>query len=130
VADQDHTPLSGDERRADAVAGLRALADFLEETPAASQHIGSDRIMVFDYQGTREAFLAQAEAIGGPFEREQDPSYFKLVRRFGPFAYQLYTDARALGQSRPVNVKVNAWTLDDDVQARLDALAPSLERAA
>jgi hypothetical protein len=114
MSDQDDT-------RAQTIRGLRELADFLERTPDAEVDAAAD-VTILDYATTCDEFLAKAEKIGGPWEQVMDGGYFKLVRRFGPVKYQLYTNEVHVGEARQVVRPVTEWTPDPEVPARLDAL--------
>lgn len=112
------------EQRTETAAGLRALADFIESHDTTAPG-GTAGPIIYDYQSSKDAFLAQAEALGGPWEQKNDGQYFTLNRAFGPIRYQLYTTLDVVGRGREITKPVTEWTLDDDVLAALAGEEPS-----
>lgn len=95
------TPATG--QRLEVIAGLRALADFLEETPAAPTptwlgatcyHYGERRELDLDQ------FVEEARAIGGQVCIEDDAVV--ALRAFGPVTYKAKAPANAILEKRPV----------------------------
>jgi hypothetical protein len=107
--------------RAAFITGLRDAADFLEQNPVARAETGGDVCCLLHYAVTGDELLKIAELIGGPFEQETDNGFFKLIRRFGPVEYQLYTDIREVA-SMPSWVMQGPWRLDAEVMDRLERL--------
>jgi hypothetical protein len=85
--------------RAAFINGLRDAADFLEQNPVARAETGGGVCCLLHYAVTGDELLKIAELIGGPFEQETDNGFFKLIRRFGPVEYQLYTPIGAISRA-------------------------------
>lgn len=110
-----------EDKRAALIAGIRGLADWLEAHPTADY---PESIRVLDYQMTREALLARARELGGPWRADEEPegrddTYFTLRQSIGPVEYQLYT-ARG-NVCRPEVRPVEVMVADPEVLALTEA---------
>lgn len=112
-------------QRAEKIAGLRQLADFLEQHPEAES---LDDLRIFDYCLTRDALVRKARVLGGRWEKKPGEHYFELHRQIGPVDYQLYTLRGQACEARVVGtVPVTEERFVDPgraavLQAELDAL--------
>lgn len=70
------------------IAGLRALADFLEHNPDLAEHVGNDRFLVaVSHEPDPKALMAQfaraAKAAGIPVAKSYDETWGNVELHFG-----------------------------------------------
>lgn len=90
--------------RADFIAGLRELADYIEAEPDAPTPDWTTTRAWFRTYGPdakdRDAFLAAARLVGG--EVEVKHGNVEVIRAFGPVEYVLQMEAKAVCVEREV----------------------------
>ena len=69
------------------IDGLRAFADFLEQTPDAPTPYGSGQYDAFAY--TKEQLNEFRVAVGGKLDKKATGDYFFLQKTFGPINYDI-----------------------------------------
>ena len=89
------------------IAGLRELADHLEQEPELALHLatyGPDRFLV--YTDDADRFRTLASALGGDREKNATDSYMTVTRRFGPgIEVLVYTDRSTVCARRVVGTE-------------------------
>ncbi len=125
---------SPEQRRAEAIAGLRAFADWLEQHPETegSPLIGEGLRMV-EFPVEPERLVERMRTLGAPWEIVQDSSQVRFRKSFGEFAgYELLISAERLGEERQVTRSVIEHVLPGHViaEARGDIPAESPAEAA
>lgn len=84
-----------DEKRKAAIAGLRAFADFCEQTPDFPVHQLEQRFLIYCTDADEFRRNAKALRSGSTFhnkvEKGTDANYYNHSRRFGPVEIFLYT---------------------------------------
>lgn len=83
--------MSDDLTRQEAIDGLRAFADFLEQHPDSALPAAGD-LYICDYQYSRDGLTKRARDLGGRWDKREGDTYFNLIRRFGPVEYSIYTN--------------------------------------
>jgi hypothetical protein len=74
--------------RQEAIAGLRALADFLDANPDAKL---PHNVQAMECVQSADALATRVRDLGGSWEKGTDESYFELTRSFGPrVSYQVF----------------------------------------
>lgn len=116
---EQHTP---EERRMEAISGLRALADFLEEHEDMRAHPSTGSLTLVEYPGSEDALVARMAVLGGAWHVQHVSAHqaVRFVRRFGACAeYVLYIDARKVGNELDVTrtIVTPEYTLHDRVRA-------------
>lgn len=103
---------------AEQAAGLRELADWIE-TNHDVVHAGDFSATLLMCRIDRAEFIEAARALT-PTERDMnDPSWFTLIRRFGPLKAQLYIAYDKVGEAHTELRPVESWKLDQDVRDAL-----------
>ena len=90
-------------------AGLRELADFLDENPDFADN-NNREIIFYNYVCKQERFLELAQQLG-PFEKDINDTYYTLQRTFGPIKVQVYCDRDLICTKRMVTktIEVEEW---------------------
>lgn len=110
-----------------AIAGLRELADFLEQHADAPPVASAD---LTQYVGDRAELARVARMLGKAVKRPvgADGAWFQIERRFGPITYGAFTtrdvacEARVVGTEPVTETVVTNPARAAELQAELDAL--------
>lgn len=72
------------------IAGLRELADWLEQHPEQAAHLDlAGGTKLYHFSHTREEFTDAARALGGHRQKNADDAWFNVERQFGPITVQV-----------------------------------------
>lgn len=78
-------------RATDMAAGLRELADWLDENEGALPDSNLSELMVNVWCRDKDEFLTAARSLAGRREKIADDHYFTVRRSFGPVHVDVYT---------------------------------------
>ncbi len=85
---QERREVSLTEKQSETIAGLREMADFLEQNPELIDMIGTQTFYMFHYTADVKDFARKALMLGN-FEKSSDSVFFNVDRYFGPVRLQL-----------------------------------------
>lgn len=93
-----------DRERLDYIAGLRHMAQVLEDHPELAP---STPLSAYDYHATAEKFAAATSALlsSGPVEKSGDDKHLQVTRTFGPHSLIVFTSREAVCERRQVGTK-------------------------
>jgi hypothetical protein len=115
-----------DERR-EAIDGMRAFADWLEEHPdaevPASYEVGCVHLVA-----SAEELTSLARSLGGRWEKRVDDDAFRLCRMIGGFRYTLYASRGTVCTGRKVTVTKTVTERDPAVVEAALAAIPEVTR--
>lgn len=89
--------------REEFIAGLRALADWLEERPELPAPIGGERVLVFTQDV--ETFREHLRHMGAVEKKYSGDDYACAIKRFGPINYEVFTDREKVCRRMQVGIR-------------------------
>jgi hypothetical protein len=113
-----------DIKRADAIAGLRALADLLERCPDAKPLYSTTvyhTIYPWDHKDPKAEFIRVMRSIGGKWEKLPEGDQFKLVQQMAGEAKYILSVAREVVCERRV---VGSQMVERSVERSVERYVP------
>lgn len=103
--------------REEFIAGLRDLADWLEERPELPGPVGGERVLVFTQDA--ETFREYLGHMGAVEKNYSGDDYARAIKRFGPINYEVFTDREKVCRRVQVGTRTVAQEVPvEDVETK------------